>query len=101
MICPKCETTEGIKWFLRHQDTETSGVDDANVITILCTECGHNESYFLENSLELIFPSWSVYFHMLQKQKQQQLMLDNLQEMPVDDFEVENNDSEIEEEQSD
>lgn len=38
---------------------------------------------------------------MLQKQKQQQLMLDNLQEMPVDDFEVENNDSEIEEEQSD
>jgi hypothetical protein len=36
-----------------------------------------------------------------QKQQQQQLMLDNLQEMPVDDFEVENNDSEIEEEQSD
>lgn len=38
---------------------------------------------------------------MLQKQQQQQLILDNIQEMPIDNFEIEDNDSEIEKEQLD
>lgn len=83
MICPKCKTTKGIKWFLRHQDTEISTVDDANVITILCTECGYNESHFLEDSLDLIFPSWTEYFQF----QEQQTMLEDSQEIPFKDEE--------------
>lgn len=60
MKCPKCETTENIKWLLRHQtiDENDEGTN-ANVITILCTECGHNETVFIEDYLEDIFVSWS------------------------------------------
>ena len=59
MKCPDCGAEEDIKWFLRHQD---EGDDDdstsANVITILCTTCGKNESHFLLDVLPDIFPSW-------------------------------------------
>ena len=59
MRCPSCGTTEGIKWFLRHQtENKDDDSDLANVITILCTACGKNESYFLDSCLESIFPSW-------------------------------------------
>ena len=87
MKCPKCNATEGIKWFLRHQATEDEESDEtnANVITMLCTQCGYNESYFLEDSLELIFPSWNEYFQI----QQQQMILDNTQEMFIDEFENE------------
>ena len=60
MKCPKCETTENIKWLLRHQSIdENDEGTNANVITILCTECGHNETVFIEEYLGDIFTSWS------------------------------------------
>lgn len=58
MKCPNCGTTEDIKFFLRHQDKENDDSNVANVITIICTKCGKNESYFLEDCLPEIFPSW-------------------------------------------
>lgn len=30
----------------------------ANAITILCTKCGKNQTYLLEDCLEDIFPEW-------------------------------------------
>ena len=44
---------------IRHQkinekDTSTVG----NVITILCTECGFNQSVFIQDYLEDIFRDW-------------------------------------------
>lgn len=60
MKCPECGTNEGIKFFLRHQaEDENDTSNNANVITILCTKCGKNESYFLAECLDQIFPSWS------------------------------------------
>lgn len=59
MKCPECGTTEDIKFFLRHQDEdENDDSDVANVITIICTKCGKNQSYFLKDCLSEIFPSW-------------------------------------------
>lgn len=59
MKCPKCENTEEIKWFLRHQKlNEDDTGTNANVITVLCTVCGHNESKFLEDYLDTLFPEW-------------------------------------------
>ena len=41
---------------MRHSgDTES---EDANTITILCTKCGKNESYLLEDLLPEIFVNW-------------------------------------------
>lgn len=58
MKCPKCGTVENIKFFLRHQkENEEDESDLANAITILCTECGNNESYFLLDCLDDIFPT--------------------------------------------
>lgn len=57
MKCPQCNTTKNIKFFLRHQDTEKDLDNEANVITILCTECGNNESFFLIDCLPNIFPN--------------------------------------------
>ena len=59
LYCPKCETTENIKWMIRHQkindeDNSTLG----NVITLLCTECGFNQSVFIQDYLEDIFKDW-------------------------------------------
>ena len=59
MKCPECGATTNIKWFLRHQDRENNIVNDANVITILCTNCGYNDSVFLEDYLDDIFKDWS------------------------------------------
>lgn len=60
MKCPECGANEGIKFFLRHQaEDENDSSNNANVITILCTKCGKNESYFLAECLDQIFPSWS------------------------------------------
>ena len=59
MKCPKCKATEDIKFFLRHQDTEDDTSDNANVITMLCTKCGYNQSFFLVDCLDAIFPEWS------------------------------------------
>lgn len=87
MICPKCEAVEGIKWFLRHQDAEGSSDNDANVITILCTKCGNNQSYFLEDSLDLIFPSWSQYFYI---PKEEEIPDEILQEILGNDMFEEN-----------
>lgn len=59
MKCPKCESTEEIKWFLRHQKlNEDDTGTNANVITVLCTVCGYNESKFLEDYLDALFPEW-------------------------------------------
>ncbi len=59
MKCPKCGTSEGIKWFLRHQAIQEENDDtDANVITVLCTQCGENQSFFLSDCLEIIFSNW-------------------------------------------
>lgn len=58
MICPKCGK-EDIVFFLRHQDREDDSENTANCITILCKECGHNESFFLIDCLDYIFPDWS------------------------------------------
>lgn len=55
MKCPVCNSVEGIKFFLRHQDTEDDISKNANVITILCTKCGNNESFFLVDCLPYIF----------------------------------------------
>ena len=43
---------------MRHQDTEKEKGTNANVIAILCTECGYNESVFLIDYLEDIFKDW-------------------------------------------
>ena len=60
MKCPKCEATTNIKWLLRHQSIdENDEGTNANVITILCTECGNNETVFIEDYLPDIFTSWS------------------------------------------
>lgn len=59
MKCPECGTTKDIKWFLRHQDKENDTINDANVITVLCTNCGYNDSVFLEDYLDDIFKDWS------------------------------------------
>lgn len=60
MKCPKCGTTEDIKYFLRHQkENEDDTSDIANAITMLCTWCGYNQSYFLLDCLDEIFPDWS------------------------------------------
>lgn len=59
MKCPECGATENISFFLRHQaEDENDESNNANVITILCRNCGKNESYFLRDCLEDIFPSW-------------------------------------------
>ena len=59
MQCPNCGAVKNIKWFLRHQKVdENDETTDANVITILCTECGHNSTFFLADCLEDIFPEW-------------------------------------------
>lgn len=59
MKCPKCGATTNIKWFLRYQDRENDIINDANVITVLCTNCGYNDSVFLEDYLDDIFKNWS------------------------------------------
>jgi len=60
MKCPKCGATENIKYFLRHQkENENDDSDLANAITMLCTECGYNQSYLLLDCLDDIFPDWS------------------------------------------
>lgn len=58
MHCPECKTTNGIVYFLRHSPIEgekEEDCDDANTITILCKNCGNNESYLIEDLLEEIF----------------------------------------------
>ena len=72
MKCPNCQSKKNIKFFLRHQDVDESKDNDANVITILCTECGHNESFFLVDCLEDIFPNWS------EKENKDYLMLEDI-----------------------
>lgn len=60
LYCPKCETNENIKWVIRHQ--KASDEDDStlgNVITLLCTECGFNQSVFIQDYLEDIFTDWT------------------------------------------
>lgn len=57
MKCPKCGTTEDIKYFLRHQKENEDDISDiANAITMLCTQCGYNQSYLLLDCLDEIFP---------------------------------------------
>lgn len=57
MHCPECNATENIVYFLRHASVEGEEEDetDANAITILCKNCGNNESYLIEDLLEKIF----------------------------------------------
>lgn len=60
LYCPKCETTEDIKWFIRHQKSDENDESTVgNVITILCTECGFNQSVFIKDYLEDIFRDWT------------------------------------------
>ena len=62
MKCPKCGSTENIKFFIRHQkSSEDDEETNANCLTILHAdpECGFNESYLLEDCLEVVFPNWS------------------------------------------
>ena len=58
--CPDCLEEGKVVWFLRHQKTneEDTGTN-ANVVTILCQTCGKNESIFLEDFLEEMFPDWT------------------------------------------
>lgn len=68
MKCPKCENIEEIKWFLRHQKlNEDDTGTNANVITVLCTVCGYNESKFLEDYLDALFPEWDENREQLMK----------------------------------
>lgn len=59
--CPKCHAEEGIKWFLRNTPREGEKENLANTITLLCTNCRYNESFFLEECLEELFPDWDTY----------------------------------------
>ena len=62
MKCPKCGSIENIKFFLRHQkDSEEDDSTVVNCITIIHADpqCGFNESYLLEDCLDVIFPNWS------------------------------------------
>ena len=57
MRCPKCNTNEDIKFFLRHQkEGENDDSEIANAITMLCTHCGYNQSFLLVDCLDDIFP---------------------------------------------
>lgn len=44
---------------MRHQNRENDTINDVNVITVLCTNCGYNDSVFLEDYLDDIFKDWS------------------------------------------
>lgn len=62
MHCPECKATENIVYFLRHSPVEGETEEDetdANTITILCKNCGNNESYLIGDLLEEIFADWS------------------------------------------
>lgn len=44
---------------IRHQKTDKDDTSTlGNVITMLCTECGFNQSVFIEDYLEDIFRDW-------------------------------------------
>lgn len=59
MYCPECKETKNIKWFFRHQkENEEDESTSANVLTVLCTECGKNSSIFIQDYLEDLFPEW-------------------------------------------
>lgn len=70
MKCPKCGK-DNIVFFLRHQDREDDAEDVANCITILCKECGYNESFFLIDCLDYIFPNWSELGQMVKVLEEQ------------------------------
>lgn len=59
MYCSECKDESKVVWFLRHQktDEEDTGTN-ANVITILCQNCGKNASVFIEDFLGTFFPDW-------------------------------------------
>ena len=60
MKCPKCGATENIVHFLRHQKTDDNDESNiANCWTILCKECGHNQSFLLNDLLDEVFTDWS------------------------------------------
>jgi len=70
MKCPKCGSIEDIKFFVRHQKTsEDDESTVANAITILHAnpECGFNETYMLEDCIELIFKDWSDLYQIEEK----------------------------------
>jgi len=70
MKCPKCGSTEDIKFFVRHQKiSENDESTAANAITILHAnpECGFNETYMLEDCIELIFKDWSELYQIEEK----------------------------------
>lgn len=59
MRCPDCKENGDVKWMLRHQkENEEDEGTNANVITTLCVTCGKNESVFITDYLEEMFPSW-------------------------------------------
>lgn len=57
MQCPQCEEMKDVKFLVRHQDLiDCQNPNIMNVITILCQKCGYNESHFLADYVEMIFP---------------------------------------------
>lgn len=59
IACPVCHKTDNIRYITRHQLVDRYDTDTApNVITILHAdpECGFNQTYWIEDCLEDIFP---------------------------------------------
>lgn len=45
---------------IRHQKTNDEDISTVgNVITLLCTKCGFNQSIFIQDYLEDIFEDWT------------------------------------------
>ncbi len=102
--CPKCGSEENIVHFLRHQkESEDDEGTNANCWTILCKECGYNESYLLEDLLEEVFPEWStLQIRIKELENQFQEMYDSVEIqnniIEADNVEVQEVEEEVEEE---
>ena len=90
MKCPKCGATENIVHFPRHQKTDENDENtNVNCWTILCKNCGHNESFLLEELLDEVFVDWSeiqAKIKELEQQVQNANMMQILanQEIPIE-----------------
>ena len=120
MKCPKCGATENIVHFLRHQKTDENDENtNVNCWTMLCKNCGHNESFLLEELLDEVFVDWSEIQARIKELEEQVQNANNMmqilanQEIPIeaenieviDENEIETSqlegDTEIEEDISD
>lgn len=57
MQCPQCKEVQQVKFLVRHIETDNcQNKNIPNVITIFCEKCGYNESLYLNDCIDKIFP---------------------------------------------